>query len=92
MLIPTPDVVKVPPVSQNTLIGIMWVLTAGHERLRTHLDLNDWKSIETPLLHPLFIEPNRKRRRYPIQMQGDLQIAPMLAQESFCLLQCLILG
>ena len=21
------------PVSQNTLIGIMWVLTAGHERL-----------------------------------------------------------
>jgi hypothetical protein len=54
--------------------------------------LNGWESGKTPTLHPLFIEPNGRRRRYPIQMQGDFQIAAMLAQKLFSLPQCLILG
>jgi sulfiredoxin len=57
-----------------------------------HLDLNGREPGKTPTPHPLFVEPNAGRRRYPIQVQCDFQIAPMVAQKIFSLPQCLILG
>jgi len=51
-------------------------------------DLNGWESGTTPIPHPPSIEPIGRRRRYPVQMHGDFQIAPMLAHQIFRLLQC----
>jgi hypothetical protein len=52
---------------------------------------DDWESGKAPMLHSLLVEPNG-RRRYLLQMDCDLQIAPMLTQKLLGLPQCPILG
>ena len=52
---------------------------------------DDWESGKAPMPHSLLVEPNG-RRRYLLQMDCDLQIAPMLTQKLLGLPQCPILG
>jgi hypothetical protein len=57
-----------------------------------HLDLDGREPGETPIPHPLFIEQDGRRWRYPIQVKRDFQIAAALAQKLFGLLQCPVLS
>ena len=89
------DAINAPTLTQRRTIGVPASLDSPWHILNlrvTRLDLNGRESGKTPIPHPLLIEPNGRRLRYRIQMQGDFQIAPMLAQKVFGQPQCLILG